>query len=361
MSSNENPTFKKGRGAQVDPDNRFLQERYETEDSYREHLRREGEDVSENRSTRYLKVYPKSILNPVRSPDIQANWSMNPYQGCEHGCGYCYARVTHEYWGYRAGTDFEQNILVKENAPALLEKALQKPSWQAEPIMLSGNTDCYQPAEKEFNLTRKILKIMHRYRQPVGIITKNALVLRDLDILQELAQKDLVHVSLSITTLDEDLRRRLEPRTATGQKRLQAVEALSQAGVPVNVMIAPIIPGLNSSEVFAIAKAAANAGARSINYTMVRLNGAIGPVFKNWLEQHYPDRAAKVLHLIEETHGGKIHDSHFGRRMRGEGPIAQQVKNMIRLARKKYLAGRSMPAYNRVAFIRAPKGQLGLF
>lgn len=361
MEERQEKRFMKGRGAQLRVSNRFEEHTHEVDEEFLEHLANEDEDVSQSKSTAYIKVYPKSILNKVTSPDLHFNWSLNPYQGCEHGCAYCYARNSHEFWGYNAGVDFEQKILVKESAPELLETALQKASWPAETIMISGNTDCYQPVEKELKITRKILEVCLKYRQPIGIITKNALILRDLDILGELAKMQLVQVAFSINTLDEKLRRKLEPRTATVARRLKSVEMLSEAGIPVAVMAAPVIPGLNSHEVLDIAKAGAARGARSLSYTMVRLNGIISELFLDWLEHHYPDRAVKVKHLIEETHAGKLNDSEFGRRMRGEGQIAEQVRSMVKVARKKYFAERSMPDYNREAFIRAPKGQLSLF
>lgn len=356
----KNP-YQKGRGAQMNPPNRFEAQAYETEDSFREHLHQTGEDPAQPRKTRYLKVYPKSIVNRVNSPDIGRSWSMNPYQGCEHGCSYCYARNSHQYWGYSSGRDFEQTILVKAQAPQLLERTLQKPGWQPEPIMLSGNTDCYQPAEKEYKLTRALLKVLSKYRQPVGIITKNALVKRDVDLLAPMAREGLVHVALSVTTLDEKLRGRLEPRTATARQRLKTIELLAQNDIPVQVMIAPIIPGLNSHEIMAIAQAVRNAGARGIAYTMVRLNDTLGPLFLDWVAHHYPDRLEKIQHGIEATHGGKLNDSQFGRRMKGEGPEAQAVKQTIHLARKKYFADVHMPPYNREAFLRVPKGQYSLF
>lgn len=361
MNEGKKQRLKHGRGAQINTHNRFENQRYEVDHEFLEHLHSQDQDVSLEKKTRIIKVHPKSIVNKVTSPDIGSAWSMNPYQGCEHGCAYCYARNSHEYWGFSAGSEFEQNILVKENAPQLLEKLLQKPSWQPESIMLSGNTDCYQPVERELQITRKILKVLQKYRHPVGIITKNSLIQRDVDILREMAQDDLVKVSISITSLDESLRRKLEPRTASAKKRLQTVELLAANNIPVKVMIAPIIPGLTSHEVFDIAKASAEHGALGVNYTMVRLNGQIAEIFMDWAQTHYPDRAEKIKHLIEETHGGKLNDSEFGRRMRGEGQVALQVKRMIELARVKFFNGRTMPEYNLKAFVRAPKGQLGLF
>lgn len=361
MKESQEHRIKAGRGAQINTHNRFESRQYQTDEDYLQHLYQNGEDCSQEVRSSYLKVYPKSIVNRVKSPDIGSAWSMNPYQGCEHGCAYCYARNSHEYWGYSAGSEFEQKILVKENAPQLLEKLLQKASWQPEAIMLSGNTDCYQPIERKLQITRGILKVLQRYRHPVGIITKNALIQRDVDILREMAQDRLVKVSMSITSLDESLRRKLEPRTASAKKRLQTIELLAANDIPVKVMIAPIIPALNSPEVFDIAKASADAGALGVNYTMVRLNGQIAEIFMDWAHKHYPDRAERIRHQIEETHGGQLNDSEFGRRMRGEGQVAEQVRSMIKLANKKFFAERKMPEYNTKAFLRAPKGQLGLF
>jgi DNA repair photolyase len=351
----------RGRGAQLRVSNRFEERNYEVDEEFLQHLVNEQEDVSHSQATDYTKVYPKSILNPVTSPDIGFSWSMNPYQGCEHGCAYCYARNSHEYWGYNAGIDFEQKILVKESAPILLEQALQKPSWEVETIMLSGNTDCYQPIEKKLAITRKLLEVCLKYRQPLGIITKNSLIQRDTDLLEEMAKMKLVRVALSISTLDENLRRKMEPRTASGVKKLETIEVLSKVGVPVSIMAAPIIPGLNSHEIMEIAKAAAEKGALSLNYTMVRLNGIISDLFIDWLDHHFPDRASKVKHLIEQTHGGKLNDSQFGRRMRGEGQVAEQVRSIVQVARKKYFGSQKIPAYNRNDFVRAPRGQMKLF
>ncbi len=352
---------KTGRGAQIDPSNRFAQFRYETRGDYLEFLRQNEEDTSLEKKTKFIEVFPKTIVNKVTSPDVGLGWSANPYQGCEHGCAYCYARNSHEYWGYSAGAEFEQNILIKKNAADLLEQNFQKKSWQPAPIMLSGNTDCYQPAEKKFGITRKMLEVFWNYKNPVGIITKNALVLRDLDILKKLAAKNLVVVNLSITSLDETVRRKLEPRTATARRRLQTVATLSENKIPVNVMIAPVIPGLTSHEILPIAKAVSEAGALSIGYTMVRLNGQIADIFMDWARYHYPDRAEKIMHLIQSAHDGNLNDSQWGRRMMGDGRIAEQVRDMVNLARRKYFKNRSLPPFNYDDFVRAPKGQLGLF
>ena len=288
-------------------------------------------------------------------------YSMNMYQGCEHGCIYCYARNSHEFWGYSAGLDFERRILVKKDAPKLLEELLKKKSWQAHPIVMSGNTDCYQPAEQQFKITRQCLEVFLKYKHPVAIITKNALILRDLDILKELAKDNLINVNVSITSLSEDTRRVLEPRTATIKKRLETVKILSENGIPVNVMLAPIIPSINSHEILPLAKTVSEAGALSIAHTIVRLNGAIGEIFTDWIKKTMPDRADKVLHQIESCHGGNLNDSRYGTRMRGEGEIAKQINDLVKLARLKYFKGKSMPKLNTNLHEQYKVGQLKLF
>lgn len=340
--------FLQGRGAQINTPNPFHSLAY-------------SRDWEEDDRTQYLEVHPKSILNKVDSPDIGLAFSLNPYQGCEHGCVYCYARNTHTYWGYSAGLEFEQKILVKKEAPALLEACFKKPKWQAVPIMLAGNTDCYQPAERTYKITRRILELCWQYRHPVGLITKNSLVLRDIDILEELAREQLVKVSISVTTLQEPLRRFLEPRTASVARRLATIEALSKKGIPVNVMMAPIIPGLNEAEILGIAKAVAERGARSVAYTMVRLNGDVATIFTDWLHKTYPDRAEKVLHKIRECHGGQLNDSRFGTRMTGEGNIAEIVAQQVELAKRLYFSSQQMPPYNLELHARHKTPQLSLF
>lgn len=346
----------KGRGASEQLANRFLQHSYAV-------VEPEGVDHVEDEvhPTKFIVGHPKTILNKVNSPDVGMSWSMNPYQGCEHGCAYCYARPTHEFWGYNAGLDFERTIIVKRNAPELFEKALRDPKWQAESVILSGNTDCYQPVEREERITRRLLEVAQRFRQPIGIITKNALVLRDIDILAEMAAHRLATVVISLTSLNEDLRRVLEPRTSTARNRLRAIEELTKAGIPVFVMVAPIIPALNESEVPALLKAAANAGALGAGYTVVRTNGAVQEVFRTWLEHHYPDRAAKVIAQISEAHGGTMNDSDFGRRMRGEGPFAENIRRVFQVMKRRYFGDRSLPATDHTLFKRPPQGQLDLF
>ncbi|TDU43616.1 DNA repair photolyase [Gelidibacter sediminis] len=354
-----NPTIK-GRGAQINVPNKFFQLSHEMRDDFLEYCAKEGEDADKNR-TLYLEVFPKTIVNKVDSPDVGMGYSMNMYQGCEHGCIYCYARNSHEFWGYSAGLDFERRILVKKDAPKLLEQFIKRKSWQAFPIVMSGNTDCYQPAEQEFKLTRQCLEVFLKYKHPVGIITKNALILRDLDLLKQLAKDNLIAVNLSITSLSEETRRVLEPRTASIKKRLETVKILSDNGIPVNVMMAPIIPSINSHEVLALAKKVSEMGALSMGHTIVRLNGVIGEIFTDWIKKTMPDRAEKVLHQIESCHGGNLNDSRYGTRMRGEGEIAKQINDMVKLAKLKYFKGKSMPTLNTDLHEVFKDGQLKLF
>lgn len=346
-----------GRGAQVNPHNRFLSQSKVTE-----HWEGIDEEESLEGKTKFIEVYPKTIVNKVTSPDVAMEYSLNPYQGCEHGCTYCYARPTHEYWGYSAGVDFEKTILVKKNAPELLEKALNHPKWDVKTIVLSGNTDCYQPCERTYGITRKLLEIMLKYRHPVGIISKNALMTRDLDILTELAKLNLVTVLISLTSLDEDLRRKLEPRTATSKRKLETIQLLSSHGIPVNVMIAPIIPALNDHEFFHIMKAVSERGARSAYYQIVRLNGPNQEIFTDWVTKNFPDRASKVLNQLSEMHGGKINDSRFGQRMSGEGNFALNLRRQYEIARKKFFPVKSSTELRTDLFIRQSKnGQTSLF
>ena len=359
MSSPERNGLLKGRGAQRPETNRFEQYRHEPRADFREYRLLEGEAASVR--TQYLKVHPKTIVNKVESPDVGMSYSMNPYQGCEHGCVYCYARNSHQYWGYGPGLDFESRILVKKNAPGLLEKWLRKPSWKAVPIVLSGNTDCYQPAERTFRITRACLEVFLKYRHPVGIITKNALLLRDLDLLTALHEYGLVGVHISVTSLNPDTRRLLEPRTTTTGQRLKTIERLTEAGIPVNAMLAPIIPGINSHELMGLARAVADAGARSFGLNVVRLNGAIGEIFTHWIRKAMPDRAEKVLNQIRSCHGGTLNDSRFGIRNRGEGPLAQQIHQLAEICRKRYFSGREFPSLNTTLHQEYKTGQLKLF
>lgn len=346
----EMDTFRKGRGAQINTANRYHTLRYD-----------ELPDPEDELPTQYIPTHPKTILNKITSPDIGMGYGLNPYQGCEHGCVYCFARTTHTYWGYSAGLDFEQKILYKASAPDILRRRLLKKSYEPLSIMLAGNTDAYQPAERKFGITRQILEVLRELDHPVGLITKNSLILRDLDLLTEMNKKGLVRVSLSITTLDEDLRRFLEPRTASIAQRFRAVEVLSQAGIPVNVMIAPIIPGLTDHEILPIAERAAQSGARKIGYTVVRLNDEIGDIFTNWIQQVYPDRAQRVLNRIRDCRGGELGEKRFGKRHTGEGPIADLIRQNYQLAKRKYFTDNEWPAYDFSHFEKRKQPQLSLF
>jgi DNA repair photolyase len=350
----------KGRGAQGQVGNRFFELHHEERDDYKEYRFRESEDLQPPKTT-YISTFPKSIVNKVKSPDVGMEYSLNPYQGCEHGCVYCYARNSHEFWGYGAGLDFEQKILVKKNAVELLEKKFQTKSWQVAPIVMSGNTDCYQPLERNLQLTRSLLALFLKYKHPVGIITKNSLITRDLDILKELAADNLVKVMLSITSLSEETRRLLEPRTATIKRRLETIEKLSEAGIPVGVMIAPIIPGINSHEIIPLVKSVSERGALQIGHTIVRLNGAIAGVFEDWIRKAMPDKADKVLHQIANCHGGQLNDSQYGRRMKGEGQIAAQINRQFAIAKSKYGVDKKLAPLNCSSFIKSKGGQLSIF
>jgi len=347
-------SYFKGRGAQIKTGNKFLKAEYVAE-----HIEGLDEPLLENPHTQIFFESPKKIINKVNSPDIPGMYSMNPYQGCEHGCIYCYARNTHEYYGFSAGLDFESKIIVKKNAPQVLEQQLLNKNWNVAPIMFSGNTDCYQPQERKFQITRQMLKILAKYKHPAGMITKNSLITRDIDVLQELAKDNLVHVMISITTLNEDLRRQMEPRTASSIKRLKTVEELAKANIPVGIMNAPLIPGLNHHEIPEVLKAAADHGALTAGMTIVRLNGSIGKIFEDWLRKNFPDRFEKVWNQICSMHGGNVNDSHYGRRMSGEGNFADSIHQLFRASKKKFFAGREMPPYNLTKFIRG--GNYSLF
>ncbi|WP_373494551.1 PA0069 family radical SAM protein [Aquiflexum sp.] len=337
--------YLKGRGAQTQTGNRFLERRVVAE-----HLEGLDEPLIQHPKTTVLIDRPKNIVNKVESPDVGMSFSLNPYQGCEHGCIYCYARNSHEYYGFSAGLDFETKLMAKPNAPKLLEKKLLSPNWKVAPISLSGNTDCYQPLEKDMKITRGLLQVFAKYRHPVGLITKNSLILRDLDLLKDLAADNLVQVYISITTLDETLRRKMEPRTVSATKRLETIAKLSSAGIPVAVMNAPIIPGLNDQEIPNVLKAAAEHGALSAGMTVVRLNGRIGEIFEDWLRKNFPDRFNKVWNQIEALHGGSVRDNQFGRRMKGSGVMAEMIQQLYRQSKKQYFQGKQMPEFDLTKF-----------
>ncbi len=352
----ENPSYQKGRGAQFNPDNPYRQLKLDHSDW-------DGIDIPNDDviQTHYYYDQPKNVINVVKSPDIPMYYSVNPYQGCEHGCVYCYARNTHQYYGFSAGLDFERKIIIKKNVAEVLEKKLKSKNYKPSPIMFSGNTDCYQPIERKLGLTRACLEVFAKYKHPVGLITKNSLILRDLDLLKELAKDQLVHVFVSITSLDKNLRRAMEPRTATSKQRLKVVETLAENGIPVGVMAAPVIPGLNDHELPAILAASAERGALTCGYTMVRLNGAIGDIFEDWIRKNFPDRADKVLRQIREVHGGELSDSRYGTRMRGQGAMADAIRSLFHLAKKRHFEGRELPPYNLEAFMPPGGKQLKLF
>ena len=327
----EEDQYHQGRGAQFNTKNKFLKN-----ETTREHIEGIDDWSDPDVPTQYIEQQSKTIVNKVASPDLGMSYSMNAYAGCEHGCIYCYARNVHEYWGYSACLDFESKIIVKKNAAQLLRKELMHPKWEVMPIMLSGNTDCYQPAEQKYRLTRSLLEVCNEFNQPVGILTKNAWIIKDKDILQEMARKRLVTAMVSITTFNEDLRRVMEPRTTTAKQRLKVIEELSAAGIPMGVMMGPMIPGLNEHEMQRIMKTASESGATFTAYTFIRLNGAIKFLFHDWLFKNFPERADKVWHLIEQSHDGKVNDTRWGVRMRGEGSIADMVSQQYKKYGKLY-------------------------
>ncbi|MCJ8211758.1 PA0069 family radical SAM protein [Mucilaginibacter sp. RS28] len=356
MPFEENPEFFKGRGAQVNTHNKYLKNKYVLE-----HQEGIDEPLLENTITQFYQETARKIVSESNSPDLSHMYSINPYQGCEHGCIYCYARNSHEYYGFSAGLDFERKIIVKQNAPELLEDYFNRRNYEPVTIMLSGNTDCYQPVERKLGITRRLLQIFLNYKNPVSIITKNNLILRDLDIIAELARLNLIHVNVSITSLDEQLRQKLEPRTVTATGRLAVIEKLAAVSVPVRVMAAPIIPGLNSNEVPDIIRAAANRGACDAGFIMVRLNGSIADIFTDWLYKTFPAKAEKVLHQIQSCHDGKLNDSDFGRRMVGSGNVAEAIHQLFRVAYNRFLSGRAMPPLDHSLFTPKKGRQTSLF
>ena len=326
-------TTPRGRGAALDPVQRFTRREVAWDGDELDFEEATGEGAPER--TRVVRDTSRSVLSHNTSPDIPFDVSLNPYRGCEHGCSYCYARPTHEYLGLSAGLDFERRLFAKPDAPALLAAALAKASWRPRHLALSGGTDPYQPVERLLGITRGCLEVLAAHRLPVGLITKNALVVRDLDLLAELARWGAVRVAVSITTLDEELRRRLEPRTSTARARLEAIRALSEAGVPVGVNVAPVIPGLNDHEVPAILAAAADHGAQGAAWTLLRLPGAVEPIFVDWVRTHAPLRAERVLGRVRETRGGALSDVRFGHRHRGEGTYARQLGQLFDVHRRR--------------------------
>jgi len=342
------------RGATGNPANRFEPIQLERDEDW---------DPEEDPlpTTQFLRDHSRTILNRNESPDIGFEYSLNPYRGCEHGCIYCYARPTHEYLGFSAGLDFETRIMVKEDAPKILRAELSSPNWPPQTIAMSGVTDCYQPVERRLKLTRGCLEVLAEFRNPVGIVTKNQLILRDLDLLTELARHNAVVVFVSVTTLDSDLRRVMEPRTSPPGARLATIRQLAAAGVPVGVMVAPVIPGLTDHEMPNILAAATGAGAKFAGYVTLRLPHAVAPLFAQWLATHFPDRKEKVLNRLRSLRGGKLYDTQFGQRMTGTGIFAVQIEQMFRVACRRSGIADNHPQLSTAAFRRPGGRQLGLF
>ena len=321
-------TISAHRGAAANPPNRFEKIHLERDEDW-------NPEEDPLPRTQFLKDSSKTIIAYNDSPDIGFEASVNPYRGCEHGCIYCYARPIHEYLGFSSGLEFETKIMVKENAPALLREELSSPKWKPQVIAISGVTDCYQPIERKLKITRGCLEVLAEFRNPVGIVTKNFLITRDIDLLSELARHNAVTVCISITTLDTELRKIMEPRTSPPAARLEAVRRLAQAGVHVGILMAPIIPGLTDHEIPAVLGAAAEAGAKFAGHVTLRLPHAVAPLFEQWLQTHFPDRKEKVLNRLRAMRGGKLYDSQFGQRMRGEGIFADQIDQLFDVARRK--------------------------
>ncbi|MBI3850873.1 MAG: PA0069 family radical SAM protein [Verrucomicrobia bacterium] len=342
------------RGAADNPPNRFEPI----------HLERDADwnpDEDPLPRTQFLKDRSSTIIATNDSPDIGFEASINPYRGCEHGCIYCYARPFHEYLGFSSGLDFETKIMVKENAPELLRRELASPKWNPKVIAMSGVTDCYQPVERKLRLTRRCLEVLANFRNPVAIVTKNFLVTRDLDLLADLARHQAVAVFISLTTLDTELRKVMEPRTSPPAARLAAVRALRDAGIPTGVFIAPVIPGLTDHEIPALIATAVQAGAQFAGHVTLRLPHAVAPLFEQWLTQHFPEKKDKVLNRIRALRGGKLNDAQFGSRMTGEGIFAGQIEKMFDVACRKAGIGDQSPTLSTAAFRRPDGNQLSLF
>jgi len=348
----------RGRGASWSPANRFEKLHIDLNDP--DVL--DGDLETEERPrrlTQYFRDGSKSIITRNNSPDVGFETSLNPYRGCEHGCIYCYARPTHEYLGMSAGLDFESKIMVKMDAPELLRAELESPRWQPQTLVMSGVTDPYQPVERKLRITRGCLGVLAKFRHPLAIITKNRLVTRDIDLLRNLAERNASAVNVSVTSLDPNLQRVLEPRTSSPSARLDAIRQLRSAGIPVGVMVAPIIPGLNEHEVPGILDACAKAGAQFAGYTVVRLPWAVAPLFEHWLEEHFPERKEKVLGRIRNLRGDRLNNPKWHIRMTGEGIFAEQIASLFKVGCHRAGIG-NRPKLSTAAFLRA-KEQLNLF
>jgi len=348
----------RGRGASWSPANRFEKLHVDLTDIDFVDVD-VATDEQPRRLTEYFRDGTKSIITRNNSPDVGFETSLNPYRGCEHGCIYCYARPTHEYLGFSAGLDFESKIMVKTSASELLRTELESLHWQPQTLVLSGVTDPYQPIERKLRITRGCLEVLAKFRNPVAIITKNRLVTRDVDILRELAACNAVAVNISVTSLDANLQRVLEPRTSSPQARLDAIRQLRSAGIPTGVMVAPIIPGLTDHEVPKILDACAKAGAQFAGYTIIRLPWAVAPLFEHWLEEHFPDRKEKVLGRIRDMRGDRLNNSQWHKRMIGEGIFAEQIASLFRVSCRHAGIG-ERPTLSTASFQRT-KEQLKLF
>ena len=355
MSTSIESKARTGRGAVRDLPNRFEKLALSLDpDVVQDDPSLEGE-AQPNPKTIFLEDHSESIIVKNDSPDVGFSAGINPYRGCEHGCAYCYARPYHEYLGFSAGLEFETKIMVKRRAAELLRRELSKPKYEPQVLGLSGVTDCYQPAERQFRITRSCLEVLAEFRNPVSIITKNFLVTRDFDVLKELAACDAAHVFISITTLNAELAAKMEPRASRPAHRLRAVEMLAKAGVPVGVMVAPVIPGLNDREIPSVLEAAKSAGASEAGYTLLRLPHGVKDVFTEWLKLHFPEKLDRILGTVRDVRGGKLNVSEFGTRMRGEGKYAEQINQMFHVFRERLGYGK-MRELNTSDF-RRPGGQ----
>lgn len=341
------------RGAATNPPNRFEKIHLEPDPEW-------NPEEDPLPQTQFLRDNTQTIIAYNDSPDIRFEASINPYRGCEHGCIYCYARPFHEYLGFSSGLDFETKIMVKQNAPELLRAELSSKKWKPQTIAMSGVTDCYQPIERRLKLTRGCLEVLAEFRNPVALITKNSLVTRDIDVLSELARHQAVAVFISLTTLNSELRKVMEPRTSPPAARLAAIQKLSQAGIPVGVMLAPIVPGLTDSEIPALMKAAAEAGARSAAYVVLRLPHAVAPLFEQWLVKHFPDRKENILNRLRSMREGKLYRPQFGSRMSGEGIYADQISQLFEVARRRAGIPEHGPELSAAGFRRPQGPQLSL-
>ena len=352
MSQLQKP--KRGRGASDNPINRF-------EGHYVDYELDEQTGEKPSQKTQLFKDDTKNIISFNKSPDIPFDAGLNPYRGCEHGCIYCYARPYHEYLGFSVGLDFETKIIVKYDAPELLRKTLMSPKWEPQVIAMSGITDVYQPLERKLMITRGCLKVLAEFRNPVGIITKNHLITRDIDYLKELAEYNCVRTTISITSLDKNLTEIMEPRTSRPNRRLKAIESLAKAGIPVGVNVAPIIPGLTDHECADILKSAREAGATHAGYTIVRLPYKVKDIFVDWLEQHFPDRKEKIKNRLFDMRGGKLYKAEWGKRMKGGGNFSKQIRDIFAIQTKKLGFNEHRISMTTEHFKKSSGDQLNLF